>query len=282
MKLLIPNADDFGLSAEVNAGVIEAHRIGIITSASLMVAERFAPDAAAAAKDYPALDVGLHAVVCKGKSVLEAARVRGAVNAQGTFIGNPVVAGIRYFFDRSMRAKLGPELRAQVERHFELVGRMNHLDGHLNFHVHPLMADLLVELASEFKVPCIRLPRERVAPNLSLRRDHAPRKMVEAVIFRALARRTSRMMRERGIKSTDWLFGLYQSGHLDEDYVVATLDKVREGTTEIYFHPAKDIGRTPPRAEAQREVSILTSRRVRDTIESRAIELTTFAELAPA
>ena len=169
MKRLIVNADDFGLSPEVNAGIMRAHRDGILRSASLMVAEPAARAAAELARDNPALDVGLHAVVCQGRSVLDASRLGAAVGASGEFIDSPVAAGMRYFFDRSMRATMTDELRAQVERHLELVGYLNHIDGHLNFHVHPLFADILVDLAVEYKVPCIRLPRERVMTTLRLR-----------------------------------------------------------------------------------------------------------------
>lgn len=280
MKRLIVNADDFGLSPEVNAGVIRAHREGILGSASLMVAELAARPAAELARDNPALDVGLHAVVCKGRSVLDASKLRGAVGASGQFIDNPVLAGLRYFFDRSMRARMTDELRAQIERHLELVGYLNHIDGHLNFHVHPLFADILVGLAVEYKVPCLRLPRESVTTTLRLARDHAPRKLVESVIFRTLSRRTRRMMAERGLRSTDALFGLHQSGHLGEDYIVGVIDRLRDGATEVYFHPAADIGGVPPGAEAQLEVEILTSARVREAIDRNRIELTTFGALA--
>ena len=280
MKRLIVNADDFGLSAEVNAGILRAHRDGILRSASLMVAEPYARAAAELARDNPALDVGLHAVVCRGRSMLDASRLGAALRAPGEFIDSPVGAGMRYFFDRSMRAAMTDELRAQVERHLELVGYLNHIDGHLNFHVHPLFADILVKLAVEYKVPCIRLPRERVMTTLRLRQDNAARKLVESIIFRTLSRRTSRMMAERGLTSTDALFGLHQSGHLSEDYIVGVIERIRDGTTELYFHPAADIGGVPPAVEAQLEVEILTSARVREAIDRNGIELITFAELA--
>lgn len=280
MKRLIVNADDFGASPEVNAGIIRAHRDGILRSASLMVAEPAARAAAEMARDNPALDVGLHAVVCRGRSILDASRLGAAVRGPGQFIDNPVAAGMRYFFDRSMRAAMTDELRAQVERHLELVGYLNHIDGHLNFHVHPLFADILVNLAVEYKVPCIRLPRERVMTTIRLRQDNAARKLVESIIFRTLSRRTGRMMAQRGLASTDALFGLHQSGHLTEDYIVGVIDRIRDGTTELYFHPAADIGGVPPAAEAQLEVEILTGGRVRDAIDRNGIELITFAELA--
>jgi hopanoid biosynthesis associated protein HpnK len=280
LKRLIVNADDFGLSPEVNAGILRAHRDGILRSASLMVAEPYARAAADIARDNPALDVGLHAVVCRGRSILDSSRLGAALRTNGEFIDSPVGAGMRYFFDRSLRTAMTDELRAQVDRHLDLVGYLNHIDGHLNFHVHPLFADILVDLAVEYKVPCIRLPRERVMTTLRLRQDNAARKLVESVIFRTLSRRTSRMMAARGLTSTDALFGLHQSGHLTEDYIVGVLDRIRDGTTELYFHPAADIGGTPPSVEAQLEVDILTSPRVRDALTRNGIDLITFADLA--
>jgi chitin disaccharide deacetylase len=280
LKRLIVNADDFGLSPEVNAGILRAHRDGILRSASLMVAEPYARAAADIARDNPALDVGLHAVVCRGRSILDSSRLGAALRTNGEFIDSPVGAGMRYFFDRSLRTAMTDELRAQVDRHLELVGYLNHIDGHLNFHVHPLFADILVDLAVEYKVPCIRLPRERVMTTLRLRQDNAARKLVESAIFRTLSRRTSRMMAARGLTSTDALFGLHQSGHLTEDYIVGVLDRIRDGTTELYFHPAADIGGTPPSVEAQLEVDILTSPRVRDALTRNGIDLITFADLA--
>src|ERR671914_186803 len=57
---LIVNADDFGQSRGINRGVIDAHRHGIVTSASLMVRWPAALEAAAYARAHPELSVGLH------------------------------------------------------------------------------------------------------------------------------------------------------------------------------------------------------------------------------
>ena len=59
-RLLIVNADDFGRSASVNHGVIEAHERGIDTSASLMVRWAAAEEAAAYARAGSGLSLGLH------------------------------------------------------------------------------------------------------------------------------------------------------------------------------------------------------------------------------
>jgi predicted glycoside hydrolase/deacetylase ChbG (UPF0249 family) len=64
-RILIVNADDFGLSPGVNAGILEAHNLGIVTSTSLMVRPPAAPQAARLARDYPKLAVGLHVDLCE-------------------------------------------------------------------------------------------------------------------------------------------------------------------------------------------------------------------------
>jgi hopanoid biosynthesis associated protein HpnK len=280
VKRLIVNGDDFGYSREVNAGIIRAHREGILTSTSLMVADAARDEAVALAKDNPALDVGLHLVVCMGRSVLPASEIAPVVDELGRFSNNPVLSGLRYFFTTGIRNKLIAECRAQIELHLKLIGYLNHIDGHLNFHVHPAIADIVVELAQEYKVPCIRLPAEPVFTTLAVSRDRLVGKLIEAMIFRTLSRRTRRMAVERGIRSTDRLFGLHQTHHITEDYVLGVMDRLPDGLTEIYFHPAMDIGGTPPAPSVQLETEVLTSARVRDAIASHGIHLTTFGEVA--
>ena len=281
-RAIIVTADDFGFSREVNAGIVRAHREGILTATSLMVAAAARDEAAALARENPNLDVGLHLVVCRGQSVLAPNRLAGIVDPAGNFAESPVAAGMRYFFNREIRSRLRDEIRAQIETHLKMTGRLNHVDGHLNFHVHPVIADLLVELCAEYRVPCMRLPREPVFTTLALAHDHAARKLVEGVIFRALSRRARRKLRDRGIRSTDSLFGLHQSGHLTEAYVLGVIARLPPGLTELYFHPAADIGGVPPTLEAQSEVAILTSSRVRAALVDHGVRLTNFVEIARA
>ena len=60
MKYLIFNADDFGASSGVNRGIIECHRRGVLTSASLMVTGRAVDEAVLLSADNPDLSIGLH------------------------------------------------------------------------------------------------------------------------------------------------------------------------------------------------------------------------------
>jgi hopanoid biosynthesis associated protein HpnK len=281
LKFLIVNGDDFGASPQTNAGILRCHREGILTSTSLMVSAPACDAAVALARECPELDVGLHLVVCQGTSVLEPARIAPVVNSRAAFSNSPVKAGLRYFFDRRLRQKLVDECRAQIETHLRLIGYLNHINGHLNLHIHPTVFDILVDLAVEYRVPCLRLPREPILTTIGLSRDNGARKLLEAAIFRTLSARARRRMVQRGIRSADWLFGLHQSGKISERYLLGVLARLPEGrVTEVYFHPAADIGKTPPDIAAQREVDLLTSPQVRDSLVRHDIRLTTYAKLA--
>jgi hopanoid biosynthesis associated protein HpnK len=279
-KTIVVSGDDFGFSREVNAGVIRAFQDGILRGTSLMVAGTARNEAASMARDNPGLDVGLHLVVCRGSSALPSSRLPGVVDITGRFVENPVAGGLGYFFRRSIRSLLRDEIRAQIDMHLELIGYLNHIDGHLNFHVHPVIGTILAELAVEYHVPYVRIPSEPVFTTLRLAREHAARKLIEAVIFHRLSRRARRILSNGGIRANHHLFGLHQSGAMTEHYVDGILRRLKPGLTELYFHPAADIGGTPPDAQAQREVAILTSARIRETLARENIELTNFAELA--
>src|SRR4029077_14366863 len=71
MRRLIINADDFGLTSGVNRGVVEAHKHGVVTSATLMANGQAFEQAIALAHAQPRLGVGCHIVLVDGAPLLE-------------------------------------------------------------------------------------------------------------------------------------------------------------------------------------------------------------------
>src|SRR6185369_16314769 len=69
-KQLVVNADDFGFTPDVNEGIVEAHRHGILTATTLMANGAAFEDAVRLAGEHPTLDVGCHLVLVSGRSVL--------------------------------------------------------------------------------------------------------------------------------------------------------------------------------------------------------------------
>ena len=85
MKKLIITGDDFGLALPVNEAVMEAHRKGVLTAASLMVGERFFQDAVERAKQTPSLGVGLHLTLVEGHPVSDPGQIPDLVDSSGLF-----------------------------------------------------------------------------------------------------------------------------------------------------------------------------------------------------
>jgi predicted glycoside hydrolase/deacetylase ChbG (UPF0249 family) len=130
---LIVNADDFGHSPEVNAGVIEAREHGIVTSASLMVRRPAARQAAAYGGD---LDLGLHVELGEWEYVEGEWRGRGAVAA----------------------GRVSGEVRSQLEAFRALTGSdPTHLDSHQHVHREEPARSVLLALGEELDVPVRQL-----------------------------------------------------------------------------------------------------------------------------
>ena len=64
------NADDFGFTPDVNRGIVEAHRGGILTATTLMANGEAFDDAVRLARETPSLDVGCHLVLIGGRSLV--------------------------------------------------------------------------------------------------------------------------------------------------------------------------------------------------------------------
>ncbi|VDZ88607.1 protein YdjC [Lelliottia amnigena] len=73
-KLLIVNADDFGLSKGQNYGIVEACRHGVVTSTTALVNGEAVEHAAALAREWPGLGVGMHFVLTLGMPLSSDAR----------------------------------------------------------------------------------------------------------------------------------------------------------------------------------------------------------------
>jgi predicted glycoside hydrolase/deacetylase ChbG (UPF0249 family) len=133
---LIVNADDFGLSAAVNAGILEAHERGIVTSTSMMVRKPAAAEAAALAAPHTSLAIGLHLDL--GQWDYEQGEWRVAY--ENCSPDDP--------------AAVDAECRAQVDAFRALLGRdPTHLDSHQHAHEHEPAMSVATRLAAELGLP---------------------------------------------------------------------------------------------------------------------------------
>ena len=136
-RFVIVNADDFGLSAGINRGIVEAHERGIVTSASLMVRWAGAQEAAEIARTHPALSVGLHLDmgewIFRDDEWVPLYRVL------------PPDAEQRHFLD---------EARRQLDAFHSLLGcAPSHLDSHQHCHRDEPFRSVAVEISRALQIP---------------------------------------------------------------------------------------------------------------------------------
>jgi hopanoid biosynthesis associated protein HpnK len=266
-KQLIITADDFGLSAGVNAAVERGWRDGILTSTSIMPGGAAFDEALLIARRNPGLQVGLHLTLVQGKAVLPASQIPGLVNEAGCFSDNPVAAGMRYFFDKGIYKQLLQEIEAQIERVVDSGIPLSHIDGHLNIHLHPTVFAFLTDLMPRYGITSFRLSRERLAHNLRFDRERHLGKTVERIIFGALAGRARPHLDQLGIRYAGEVKGVLNSGRMTEEYLLKIIDGLNAGLTELYFHPGilpdAEISRRMPDYRHEEELAAIISPRVR-------------------
>src|SRR5256885_7763689 len=208
-RRLIVNGDDFGLSPQVNAGIVHAHIHGILTNTSLMVTGSAWQEAVALAKETPTLSVGLHLTLVQGRAVQAPHLLTRVTQPSGNFSDNPTTAGLRYFFSRQAREQLRDECRAQIERFLATGLPLAQVDGHLHIHMHPTVLNILTELAPEYGVKAMRLTREDLAASFSCDPRQQIRKRWESLIFTQLSLRAEQKLRASRIAFPNALFGLH-------------------------------------------------------------------------
>jgi len=299
-KFLIVTADDFGLHEAVNEAVEKAARAGTLTAASLMVSAPAAADAVRRARLVPRLRVGLHLTLADGRAELPPEAIPHLVDGSGRFGGRGgprglAHEGVRWFARPAVRRELAAEIRAQF-RAFERTGLLlDHVNAHKHLHLHPTVLGLILEIGLEFGMRAMRLPAEPLwfARRCASVRRGAPAARgvpIAPVLSAAGLAPWLGLMRRRlgaaGLGYNDHVFGLAASGAMDEAALLAILERLPQGATEIYLHPATRSGEViAPRMPAYRhadELAALLSPRIAMAMALCGTERGGFLDLASA
>lgn len=277
---LVFTADDFGRTPAINAAVAQAHRQGVLTAASLMVAEPAWEEAVALARTMPTLAVGLHVVVCGGRAVLPPGDIPHLVDAQGRFPPDGLTVGLRYAFSAVARRELARELTAQFERFAATGLPLSHVDGHMHLHMHPAVFGLVVGLAEQFGAVGLRVPHDDLLLSWRYERRAALSKLGWTLAFAGLRRAARTRLRGTSLRVADRVYGVLQTGHMDEAYVLRLLRHLAERRerirlAELYFHPSltslgEDLGPNPG------DLATLLSPRVRQFLVANDLRLTSY------
>ena len=265
-RVLILNADDFGMCHDQNEGVIRGLKEGLFTSSTILVTCPWFEEAADFARKNPAADLDVHLTLTaewdtyKWGPVLGARAVPSLVDERGYLW--QTVAQV-YEHERLDEAEA--ELRAQIEKAVATGIDVSHLDSHMGtLQLRQEYHEIYARLANEYRLPIRLASRRRLG-----------REGMGAILDQLDA---------AGVVTPDHLvFYGPPSVAETETYWTNLLRTLKPGVTEILCHPAiaRDELRTCARDAMQREADFryFTSDQTRQLIKDEGVEMTGFREL---
>jgi predicted glycoside hydrolase/deacetylase ChbG (UPF0249 family) len=261
VKYLIPNADDFGYTRDVNEGIIHAHRAGILTAATIMATGAAFDHAVTLARENPALDIGVHLVLVGSP---------GYPASVGRLIGQLARRRINVY----------EELSAQVCKVLKAGIRPSHLDSHKHTHLLPPVLSAVARISAEYQIPWVRRPFD-----LPLHAGGVP--WTRRAVSRSLGfarTRFHRVLTRSGCRTTDHFAGFQITGHFDAAELARLIRALPEGITEFMCHPGFCTAelratRTRLKESRRRELDALTSRVVSEAIAESNVTLARYTEI---
>jgi predicted glycoside hydrolase/deacetylase ChbG (UPF0249 family)/2-polyprenyl-3-methyl-5-hydroxy-6-metoxy-1,4-benzoquinol methylase len=282
-RLLVVNADDFGLSLSISEGIIEAHNKGIVTTTSVVPNGPAFAESIELLRHQPRLGIGVHLTLVGEDPLLSDPKsIPSLVNSKGL-----PYKGWKQFLAAAALGRIDPddiriELSAQMLRmqeSLQSIGRqVDHLDSHQHLHLWPLVGDAVLSLAREHHVSALRLPRI----SIGARRRHK----LLAPGFNLLARRLASAAHAQGVATTGAFAGLAEAGRLADigiENIVSRLASTNAATAELGCHP----GQGAPSDHAnykwgydwRRETNALCDPALPEVIASNGFVLGTYADL---
>lgn len=271
MKELIINADDLGKSEGIFRAICQLYEEGLVSSTSCMTNMPAWPQAAAYLRQHPEFGAGVHLVFNDGYPVLPAQQVPALLREDGCFLDDKQIL---WGFKPGTTSQLRAELRAQIERFIQDVGRLpDHLDNHCSVsYVRPDRFKVTLELAQEYGLP-IRSPfgddLEEMAPLYSKWNDYP----VWLILW--LGGYYRRRVDQDGIpRPNTFIQDFSINGNRKPEYLLEILDNLQDGwISELLVHPGYDGD------WREQDLRALLDPRIRQRLAEPDIELVNFSSV---
>ena len=266
MRYLLVNADDFGFTRDVNVGIVDAHRNGILTATTLMATGPAFSHAVALAAANPTLDIGVHLQMVQGPSL----------SRPGKDLPNTVTELLFSLHQWDVQS----EINAQIEKILESGIRPTHLDTHKHTHLLPPILEALARASQTYQIPVIRQPFD-----LPLNGSRAPLPTRLA----HLAMKTHRphfrsVLKRHNARSTDHFAGFLWTGNYTADDLLHLFKILPPGSTEFMTHPGHlgpELRSAATRLKQSRhnELTALTDPRLKPALAANSITLTRYHQI---
>jgi chitin disaccharide deacetylase len=241
-----------------------------------MVGGAAAADAIRRARGLSTLAVGLHLVLVEGTPTLPPERIPALVDGNGRLRRDLPRLGAEIACRPASRRQLRSEINAQFEAFRRTGLKLDHVNAHKHFHLHPVVAREIIAIGSRFGMAALRVPAE---PRRVLVRVEKGAKAAFPLLVPWLAL-LRRQARRAGLLTPDAVFGLAWSGAFTRERMIGLLGVLPPGVVEIYTHPAA-ANRFQGHAERYRyteERDALTAPESRIALQNSGFRLGSYAD----
>ena len=288
-KLLICNADDFGLGRRVTDAIVDAHTGGIVTSTTLMTNMPAAEYAVERSREVPELGVGVHLTLTQGRPLSPLEEVPNLVDDEGNFL--PILRQRENLWrGAEAGAQVAREFEAQIRRALDLGLTPTHCDSHHGIHKMPVALVAFLRLLPKYDIPAARTHRGGYfcrpdAPlGVRMRRTIRNLKTFHRI---AMRRWIHGKYARHGLRTPDRLANvtmLVSDSDNPKKRLLDTLAALRPGVSEMAFHPGYDDPEVhDPESFAgvrESDMRILTDPDVVEAVSRHGIRPISFGDLA--
>ena len=222
---LIVNADDLGLTIDVNEGIFTAIDEGLVTDTSILICGRAAEHAVSGLKHRAIQGVGLHVCLVDEEHPIAPASRLGPLAEDGQFLLRAAFLARLATSRTAMLKAVALEVEAQFARACEAGLEITHVDSHQHIHLLPGISEIVLDACCRHRVPFVRATTTRV-------------RSPEAVAVAVLGNRLRRRARRAGVVPFPSL-GFEWSGRLTPHAFAVYLRRAREIGAEIMVHPGR-------------------------------------------
>jgi len=280
-RRLIINADDFGLCTGINRAVEQAHRDGVLTSATIMANMPAAEEAAAIARKLPGLGAGVHLNLTEGAAISKEGSVKCLVNSKGNFAMKPYMLSGLSMVSHKIRKAIRAELSSQIQWVIDKGIRPTHLDSHKHIHCFAAIFTIVCDLARRFNISAIRWAFEPKYVTKAPWPLTSKQARNNAAIVRTMAWINSKQ-RPYFIR-TGGLLGLAHIGKTDVNFFRAVSLYCKTEVIEVMTHPGNDEGLSAKETgmvkQRQDELKTLCDERTKRYLKEANIRLIHYGQL---
>jgi len=274
-KKLTITADDFGLTEDVNEGIIKCLTSGAVTNISVLAVGESFRHAVKRARENKITKIGVHlALTGSFKPISSPKEVPTLVDRELRFPKSYNSFFTKYFAGRVNENEIYEEFKKQILTVKNEGFAIAHVDSHQHIHMVPGILKVVIKLMKEFGIEYIRLPLERMSKNVDVAG------FIRQLMLLPICSMSRKLLNTPGIKHNDQFIGYTRALRLRPEDITGAISNLEDGLTELGCHPGYFTTRMkenyPWYKNCEEELKVLCDKNFIDKIKESSIDLVSY------